>query len=285
MGEIHCCQKENAHKFGRFKRRSDGRYIQRYRCKQCQKSFSQATSDPACWQKKRHLNHSCLMMLASAVSMRRTAIILGVNPKTVARKLEYLAQQSRKKDAVQYEGYRSVESIQFDELQTIEHTKCKPLSVAMAVSKNDRKILGFQVSRMPATGHLAAISRKKYGFRPDDRINGLQLLFEQLQHLLKDKIEISSDECPYYRPVVRQYFPKAKYTQSKGDKRSISAQGKLKKTIRDPLFSINHTFAMLRANINRLIRKTWCSTKKISRLIDHLSLYVWVHNSKLTVTG
>jgi len=35
--------------------------------------------------------------------MRRTAIILGVNPKTVARKLEYLAQQSRKKDAVQPE--------------------------------------------------------------------------------------------------------------------------------------------------------------------------------------
>lgn len=282
MGEISCCLKENAHKFGRFKRRSDGRYIQRYRCKTCLKTFSLATHDPACWQKKRQFNHDCLMMLASSVSMRRVALMLGLNKKTVARKAEYLGVQCSKKLAAQLETFKDITAIQFDELQTIEHTKCKPLSVAMAVSKKDRKILGFQVSKMPATGHLAAISRKKYGFRPDNRIAGLQSLFEHLQLFLKDNIEISSDECPYYKPTVKTYFPKATYRQFKGEKSSISAQGELKKTVRDPLFSMNHTFAMLRANINRLIRKTWCTTKKISRLIHHLSIYIWVHNNILT---
>ena len=31
--------------------------------------------------------------------------------------------------------YQSISSIQFDELITIEHTKCKPLSVGMVVAK------------------------------------------------------------------------------------------------------------------------------------------------------
>ena len=70
--------------------------------------------------------------------------------------------------------------------------------------------------------------------------------------------------------------------QYKGEKSRSYGQGELKKTKNDPLFSINHTFAMLRANINRLIRRSWCSTKKIQGLTDHLAIYAWVHNSQLT---
>ena len=104
-------------------------------------------------------------------------------------------------------NYRLVDHIQFDELQTIEHTKCKPLSVAMAVSKNERKILGFKVSSMPATGHLAKISRKKYGLRPDHRA-GLTDLFNDLSYFLSPTITISSDECSFYKGVVRCFFQK-----------------------------------------------------------------------------
>jgi hypothetical protein len=59
----------------------------------------------------------------------------------------------------------------------------------------------------------------------------------------------------------------------------VTGQGELKKTTHDPLFAINHTLAMLRANINRLIRRTWCTTKKPERLIDHLWIYIRYHNT------
>ena len=281
-GKKSCCSKENSQRFGSYKRKSDGQRVKRYRCKTCQVTFSQATFEPTYWQKKRHMNHSCMMLLASNVSMRRTAKILGLHPVTVARKLEYLGTQLRLKLGQLNQGFKTIAAIQFDELQTIELTKCKPLSVAMAVSEDGRKILGFEVSSMPATGHLATISRKKYGIRRDDRKKGLAKLFKQLHHHLNQHISIRSDQCPYYAPIVTRYFPQATYRQFKGETSSISGQGELKKVRRDPLFSINHTFAMLRANINRLIRKTWCTTKKMARLVDHLTIYAWVHNTKLT---
>ncbi|MBU6155196.1 MAG: hypothetical protein KGP28_12905, partial [Bdellovibrionales bacterium] len=52
-----------------------------------------------------------------------------------------------------------------------------------------------------------------------------------------------------------------------------------------PIFSLNHTCAMLRANLNRLFRRTWCTTKTIQGLIDHLSIYVAFHNRRLTSFG
>ena len=82
----------------------------------------------------------------------------------------FLAHTVREQMAKERANYAQINTIQFDELQTIEHTKCKPVSVAVAVSKKERKILGIEVSQMPATGHLAAISRKKYGKRADNRV-------------------------------------------------------------------------------------------------------------------
>ena len=269
-------------KNGSFRRVSDGRILKRYRCKSCGKSFSQATFDPAYYQKKRQVNYPLMMCLSSAVSMRRVALLLSLDRKTVARKLIYMAQQCRIKRLQSRDALSTIDAIQFDELQTIEHTKCKPVSVAMVVSEKSRKIVGFDVAIMPATGHLAALSRKKYGKRPDHRYRTMNRVFEELSRWLPKDIHIRSDQCRFYQSVVSRHFPQARYQQVKGKKSCVYGQGELKRGARDPLFYINHSLAMLRANINRLVRKSWCTTKKIPRLLDHLELYAWVHNARLT---
>jgi hypothetical protein len=38
---------------------------------------------------------------------------------------------------------------------------------------------------------------------------------------------------------------------------------------------------MLRANINRLFRRTWCTTKKPECLRQHIAVYVEFHNTVL----
>ena len=280
-----CCKEGlcRSKKYGSYRRKSDSRVIQRYYCKRCQKTYSTAVNDPAYHQNKRRINYPLRLMLASCISQRRAALLLGVSRQTVARKLVYLGTLCRQLHNVYLKGLEGqVEHMQFDELQTIEHTKCKPLSVAVAVCVKGRKILGVAVSSMPATGHLAAISRKKYGKRADKRKKGLELLFTSIKPTLKPHLRIQSDTHPYYFPMIKKHFPDAQYQQSIGKKAAVSGQGELKKSARDPLFCINHTLAMLRANINRLVRKTWCSTKKSARLADHLAIYMCMHNQVLT---
>ena len=86
---------------------------------------------------------------------------------------------------------------------------------------------------------------------------------------------IESDEHQLYANVVERFFPEAEFRQYKGARSSIAGQGELKKNYFDPLFKINHTCAMLRANINRLFRRTWCTTKRPDMLKNHLDIYIY----------
>lgn len=272
---------------GRFFRPSDGQWIQRYFCLLCRKSFSSASRSPCYRQKKRKVNYPLNLLLNSGVSQRRAAVLLRVNRKTVVRKFRWLADQARQDDQRWKQSIKphSVGFVQFDDLETSEQTQCKPLSVALAVEPKSRKILGFQVSSMPAKGPLARVAFQKYGPRPDERPQGWSALFESLKPMAHPQAQWLSDENPHYPRHLGRSHPRATHCTVKGRRGCVAGQGELKKIGFDPLFSLNHTCAMLRANLNRLFRRTWCTTKTRDGLIDHLSLYVRYHNEVLTPTS
>ena len=270
---------------GSYWRRSDGQRIPRFLCLDCSRSFSSSRFFPSYRQKKRKLNFPIMQLLNSGVSQRRAALILGVNRKTIIRKFRFQAEQARTKQSAFLEGLEKkgqpIVSVQFDDLETSEHSKCKPLSVALAIEPVSRKILGFQVSSMPARGPLSEIARRRYGHRPDLRSQGWDKLFSSLKPIVHEKARWLSDENPHYPRHLKRHHPKAVHETTQGRRGCVAGQGELKKIGFDPLFSLNHTCAMMRANLNRLFRRTWCTTKTQAGLIDHISLYVQFHNEVL----
>ncbi len=209
-----------------------------------------------------------------------------MNRKTIARKLVFLERQAM----LEHERYlkerlaqgRVVEHLQFDEMESFERSKCLPLSIPIAVEAGTRKILGFRVAVMPAKGLLAKISRKKYGQRVDQRGEAAHALFSEIAPLIHPNAVITSDQNPMYPGWLKPHFPEAQHVAVKGQRGCVVGQGELKSGGFDPLFSLNHTAAMLRANISRLVRRTWCTTKRIDRLSAHIALYVQYHNQVLT---
>ncbi len=213
--------------------------------------------------------------------MRRIAILLKISRNTVAKKLQFLGQQARLENQQDLSQHHQVSELQFDDLETFEHSKYKPLSVTMAVEKHQRFILGVAVSRMPAKGLLALRALKKYGPRPDERRLQREVLFASIADKVLPHATIESDQNPHYAPSVQRWFPKAQHLTYPSRRGCVVGQGELKEGEFDPLFTLNHTFAMFRANINRLLRRTWCTTKLPERLADHLALYIYYHNRVL----
>ena len=229
-------------------------------------------------QKRRSLGPVIFQMMVGGFSQRRATLCLQINRKTLVRKfvaMGALAQHLLHNTNIRMEPVKVME---FDDLETFVHTKCKPLSVTLAVESGTRRILGFRVADMPAKGKLAAVALKKYGPRRDERPETRDELFGELSALLAEKPTIKSDQNPHYRAYVAYHFPDCEHLTYKGRRGCVVGQGELKRGGFDPLFSLNHTCAMLRANINRLVRRTWCTTKRKDRLSLHIALYALYHN-------
>jgi transposase-like protein len=264
---------------GYFRRNDDSKVIQRLRCKSCGCRFSNATFSDAYRQKKRRVNFTLLKFLSSNMSQRRSALLLGVDRRTVARKLPYLAERCRRLNQKHLKKFAGrIHNIQIDDLITKENSKLKPLSVSIAVDENRRTILALEVSKIPAFGHLSKFAIKKYGKRKDEHFDGLKRLFEAITPIVCPEVLVKSDEHQRYPGFITAYLPKAKHLSFPSERGCIAGQGELKKVKFDPLFIVNHTCAQLRGSVNRLIRKTWCTTKDPERLKDHLDIFMYFHN-------
>ncbi|MCB0348361.1 MAG: hypothetical protein KDD37_05970 [Bdellovibrionales bacterium] len=268
-------------KIGSYYRKSDSKRVQKYKCINCGRYFSSASFSVNYYQKRRRLNPLIYKLLVSGNSQRRIARLLGCNLKTVARKFIFLSEQMRAKHMDYVLKHRNIQSIQFDEMETWEHSKLKPLSIFVLVEKDSRKILSIKVSQMPAKGLIRDRSLKKYGKRQDHRKWDMEEEFSFLQGILSPSASFESDESPRYPSLVKKYFPDSFHKRYKGRRGCVTGQGELKAGGFDPLFSINHSCAMLRANVNRLVRRTWCTTKIKENLQRHIDLYMYYHNTQL----
>ena len=275
------CAASCAIKYGRFYRAEDAQSIQRFRCKACKTSFSTATFTPTYRQKRRRLNRLVELDIASSTAQRRIAIKHRCARNTVARKIAFLADRARAKTKTWLAAEAPFTDLQWDELITFEHTRLKPLSVAVMVCEQSRCILGFRVAQIPASGLIAQRSREKYGPRRNLSGYARRGLLKTLAPHIAPQAIVTCDEHPRYRKELEAALSEVSVIQHHSVRGSLTGQGELKRTGWDPLFTINHTLAMLRDNIKRLTRRTWCTTKRLSALADVIAIYVHFHNSRL----
>jgi hypothetical protein len=88
---------------------------------------------------------------------------------------------------------------------------------------------------------------------------------------------IVTDGHPAYPALAQRYLPRTRHEITKPAKNPFRPEGS-RRNVDDALFALNHTASKLRHDLARLLRKVWVTTKKASRLQDHLDLYTTYHN-------
>ena len=216
----------------------------------------------------------------SGNTQRRSAKLLNCSKNTIALKLIWLSKHQTNPKILS-----AGEHWQFDEMETIEHTKLKPLTIPICVNEN-YEILGIHVGKIKAKGHLSLISQKKYGIREDEREKVITEIFNNLAtniHSLPKTI--TTDSHPLYSKLIQKYFPYTQHIQvNAGElvkkKKEMMYLAERKKVF-DPLFIVNQRIAMLRSDVRRLTRRSWCTTKKIENLGFILKMYQNYNNQNL----
>ncbi len=272
-------QKKDGHYF----RLDDGKSIQRFQCKICRKKYSTATNKLEYRQKKRRFNYIIRKDYTAGKSINRMVEHLKLHPKTLARKIDYLAKKARasQQNLLLRMSQNPIEEILFDDLISSIHTKLKPVSISVVVDPRQRVILGARVAEIPAFGKIAEISRKKYGKRKNLHKKTLDKLLFELQKNIAPNCLFKTDEHKSYPGLILKNYPKARHLTFKGERATVAGFGEMKLRSFDPLFQINQILAMFRANMNRLFRRSWNTSKKQIILQDHVDIFVDYFNEVL----
>ena len=267
------CGSADFYKHGFFYRKGDARRIRRYRCNSCCRTFSRAGFSVFYRHRHRRLSERIRELLVNTGTQRGVAKQLRIDKDTVARRIPPLAKLARHRQALGLASAPLAKTVQFDELMTFEHSKMKPLSVSVITDADRWRVMGFEVARIPASGLLAAKSRKKYGPRPDDSIKARKELFARTAPYIDAEPLVQTDQHSAYPSLVNTYLQDATHERFPSAKPAVVGQGELKALTWDPLFCINHQLAMCRAKLSRLFRRSWNTTKLLERLCDLLALH------------
>jgi len=268
---------------GYYRTKHNRRRVPRYRCRSCGKSLSTRTESPTAGQHKPQVNGMLMKLFCCGVTLRRSARILGVARDTAARKVGWLATQAHHRTHIRNidDGGIITSHVQFDELETFECSKYQPIGVSFAVRAKTGEIIDIEVAKKSAETRKG----KSRGWTLDHTKAACESVMATVRKCLKPGGTIATDGSRMYGAVIPKAVPGADhrpYVRSEVSKEAkddpVLNIAQNKRANHDPLFMVNHMCAKLRADISRLARRTWATTKKLERLQDHLLIYTAFQN-------
>ncbi|MBK7641635.1 MAG: hypothetical protein IPJ19_01075 [Planctomycetes bacterium] len=276
---------------GRFRRACDGREVQRFQCKRCKRTFSTQTFRVDYRLRQPALERRVFSSLISKVTQRQAARDLHCSRGLVARRNKTYGMHCRAfHEQMIFERGSSLSwsgCFLLDELETYEHNRrLKPLTVPVLVHKPSYCILYATVGKLPPRRPLSKANLRKLaaleraeGTRRSESRTKVAECFDVLEAITQKSgaVAVRTDEKHTYRALLQERF---------GERLLHSrTNSKVRRTFRNPLFAVNHTFAMLRDGLSRLVRRTWAGSKEREKLEWHLWIYAAWRNYVRPITN
>jgi transposase-like protein len=279
------------HRRGTFTRACDGRKVQRFQCKKCKRTFSTQTFRVDYRLRRPALDGRIFGELVSKVTQRQIARRLDCARRTVARRLEVFGKhcQAFHERLMHARGQTRPWQGRFllDELETYEHNRrLRPVTVPVLVHKPSHCILHTAVGTLPPRKPLSKANQKKLeqmelleGKRRSESRARVSECFDVLRSVLPTTgiVTVNTDEKHTYRVLLKKTF---------GDRLvHETTHSKEPRSYWNPLFVVNHTCAMLRDGLSRLVRRSWAVSKQREKLEWHLWIYIAWRNYVRPITN
>jgi len=269
------------HRKGFYPRLCDGRRVQRFLCRSCRRRFSSQSFRLDFRLRNLHTLSSILDSFVSKTTLRQTARNLRCTRRTVARRLELLAEHARAFHFFHLEhrraragGIRGV--FQLDELETFEtDRRLQPLTVPVLIERSSYFVLHLEADTLPARGSLKPRDRKrkelrekKFGKRRNRSRKVVEACFLSLRryHVPSLPFRLETDRKTSYAALAQRVFGPRLAFHHRISSRARRSYGSI-------LFPINHTLAMMRDGMSRLVRRSWGVSKRRGWLRRHL--WIW----------
>jgi transposase-like protein len=265
---------------GRYRPKCRSHPVERFRCKECEGTFSRQTFRADYRQRKPHINTAFFHLMVNCVGQRQAATVLGVARRTVERRFVWLGRHCRGFHEAHMKRAVLKGPFQLDEFESFESNRYQPLTIPVLIDRKTYFIVGSAVAPIRRKGQMTKLQLQrraeheaKHGRRPTESAKAVRSVLEKLLPVVPGPVVIDSDHKPSYQWIGRRLFGERFF--------GIRHDAKRRRDKANPLFPINHTNARVRHFLSRLRRRSWCVSKKGARLACHLDIAtVWVNYAR-----
>ena len=258
--------------------------VPRFRCNTCSLGFSRQTFRSDYRDHKPYLNAAVLEHLCDGLGFRKTARKVGLTRRCLelkarkhSRTAALLDDNLKERIAVcQPKGPDGVLRVHFDEFETYETRRnTRPITIAVAIESTTRLHFAAVAAPIRPRGKMtesrrAAIEREEalYGPRRNRSRAACRIALGKAAKLQPEAglVLLYTDEKTTYPKIAKRVFEGRTLVHSQ-------TPSVLPRTVKNPLFPVNHEEACLRDWMGRLRRESWLVSKKRKYLGLHLRLW------------
>jgi len=276
---------------GFYDRKCDGDRVQRFKCLNCGRWFSEQTFKLNYRLKRPEIDLQVFDGLISKVTQRQSARTLGCNRKAVALRLRLFGVHCRMFHRLMLATALTKGTLhgryQLDELETFEHNRrLAPVTAPILIEAHSYFVVHAATGDLPARKPLSPLNLLKLelrelqrGKRKSESRFAVKRCWSKLEELTRSAPEVlvTTDRKTMYASGLKQRFgARLRHTR-------ISS--KEPRGYDNPLFPVNHTMAMGRDGLSRLVRRNWATTKITRELRHHLSVWTSWRNYVRYITN
>lgn len=250
---------------------------QRYRCKECRKTFSRQTFRHDYRDRRGDCNGRLYELLTSGMGLRQAARVLKIGATTAQKKFRKLARTCQLLHENLCVKLPTGRAYLMDEEETYEQASIRPLTVPILIEKKTCFVVATAVGSIRRLAPQGTARRrrqdkdeKRRGRRADESRERVKEVLRSLKRRVTGSIELLTDQKSTYATLAREVF-------GEGVAHATTA-GSAPRTTHNPLFPINLMIAMSRDNCGRLRRHSWLVSKLAHWLRGQLSIFTVFRN-------
>ncbi len=176
-----------------------------------------------------------------------------------------------------------------DEAETFETDRLvRPITIPVLIQRKTLFVIYAETAPLPPRGRLDVFRKlrkerdeRNFGPRKCGSRAAVKRTLEALSNAMAPGhfLEIVTDKKGSYRTLLKEVFGAL-------PRNHIQESSRKRRNRANPLFPINHTLAMMRDGVSRLVRRNWAASKLRDRLTDHLWIWIVYRNyvREMTVT-
>lgn len=267
------CSSDKVSYSGKYKRKRSRHLIQRYKCSQCNKTFSDQTCSQTFRQKRPEINSKILELSCSKMGIRKLAKAVKASKNTVQSRIKFLSNLCDEFQNKYMSKWKIKPQFQFDEMESYEHSKHATIGIPVIVEKNSHFLVGAVAQYVK--------SRSQYPTLRDKHNSAHENEIQEKDKIIKEQLKLCRTMKPQGRIIIDtdgdNTYPKyIKEVFGNESVHSVYISGDdVNKT---KLFPVNNMCGCLRDDVAMLLRRTRNGCKNISMLSARLSIYKFFSN-------